>query len=180
MKKLFVGLALLLASPALAEDKKAPPPMPEQEPNWAEVRKGAEALLRCGLYDPQAATIVWDGGWSWGHVKPFQLWSKREWGWLGCLRLNGKNRLGGYVGEQAMWVLLEPDGTMKTGSQNSVTSECDDGSARPPLQPAFMDATPATGTMSIADELGKLADLRDKGIITPAEFEAQKAKLLAR
>jgi hypothetical protein len=30
-----------------------------------------------------------------------------------------------------------------------------------------------------ADELTKLADLRDKGVISPQEFEAQKAKLLA-
>jgi len=30
-----------------------------------------------------------------------------------------------------------------------------------------------------ADELGKLADLRDRGVITPAEFEQQKAALLA-
>jgi hypothetical protein len=30
-----------------------------------------------------------------------------------------------------------------------------------------------------ADELVKLADLRDRGVITPAEFEAQKAKILA-
>jgi membrane protein implicated in regulation of membrane protease activity len=32
---------------------------------------------------------------------------------------------------------------------------------------------------STADQLAKLADLRDRGVITPAEFEAQKAKLLA-
>jgi hypothetical protein len=31
---------------------------------------------------------------------------------------------------------------------------------------------------STADELAKLADLRDKGIITDAELEAQKTKLL--
>jgi ABC-type multidrug transport system fused ATPase/permease subunit len=30
-----------------------------------------------------------------------------------------------------------------------------------------------------ADELAKLADLRAKGVITDAEFEAQKAKILA-
>jgi hypothetical protein len=30
-----------------------------------------------------------------------------------------------------------------------------------------------------ADELSKLADLKSKGVITDAEFEAQKAKLLA-
>jgi Short C-terminal domain/Phospholipase_D-nuclease N-terminal len=32
---------------------------------------------------------------------------------------------------------------------------------------------------STADQLAKLADLRDRGVITPAEFESQKAKLLA-
>ena len=34
------------------------------------------------------------------------------------------------------------------------------------------------GTNS-ADELTKLADLRDRGVITPQEFEQQKAKILA-
>ncbi len=34
------------------------------------------------------------------------------------------------------------------------------------------------GTSSSADELEKLADLKAKGVITDAEFEAQKAKLL--
>jgi hypothetical protein len=35
------------------------------------------------------------------------------------------------------------------------------------------------GTASSADELAKLADLRQQGVINDAEFEAQKAKLLA-
>ncbi len=35
------------------------------------------------------------------------------------------------------------------------------------------------GTSSAADELSKLADLREKGVLTPEEFEAQKAKILA-
>lgn len=42
--------------------------------------------------------------------------------------------------------------------------------------------TPAenpSSTMSVADELEKLAGLRDRGIITNEEFSAQKAKLLA-
>jgi len=30
-----------------------------------------------------------------------------------------------------------------------------------------------------ADQLAKLADLRDRGVITPQEFESQKAKILA-
>ncbi len=37
----------------------------------------------------------------------------------------------------------------------------------------------AAGTSSTADELGKLAGLRDAGTITPAEYEQAKAKVLA-
>src|SRR6516165_5765422 len=37
----------------------------------------------------------------------------------------------------------------------------------------------ATSSSSPADELVKLADLRDRGVITPQEFEQQKASLLA-
>jgi hypothetical protein len=33
-------------------------------------------------------------------------------------------------------------------------------------------------TPSSADELAKLAQLREQGLLTPEEFEAQKAKLL--
>jgi len=37
----------------------------------------------------------------------------------------------------------------------------------------------AAGTQSTADQLTKLADLRDKGAITPQEFESEKAKILS-
>ena len=37
----------------------------------------------------------------------------------------------------------------------------------------------AAGSGSTADQLTKLADLRDRGVITPEEFVRQKAKLLA-
>ena len=37
----------------------------------------------------------------------------------------------------------------------------------------------AAGSQSSADELSKLAGLRDQGVITPDEFERQKAKVLA-
>ncbi len=37
----------------------------------------------------------------------------------------------------------------------------------------------AAGTPNTADELAKLADLRDRGVITPQEFEQQKARILA-
>jgi len=37
----------------------------------------------------------------------------------------------------------------------------------------------AAGSQSTADQLTKLAELRDRGVITAEEFERQKAKVLA-
>lgn len=41
-------------------------------------------------------------------------------------------------------------------------------------------APASAAPVSLADELTKLAALRDQGILSPAEFEAQKARLLAQ
>lgn len=45
------------------------------------------------------------------------------------------------------------------------------------LQPR--NVGPTAGAVSVADELAKLAALRDQGILTQAEFEAAKRRLLA-
>ena len=42
----------------------------------------------------------------------------------------------------------------------------------------YVRETAGTGTTSTADELGKLADLRDRGTISTEEFQHAKAKLL--
>jgi hypothetical protein len=44
----------------------------------------------------------------------------------------------------------------------------------------FRGADATTAEPDVADELAKLAALRDRGILTDAEFASQKAKLLAR
>ncbi len=46
-------------------------------------------------------------------------------------------------------------------------------------QQAFDDYVKETAGSGSAEELAKLADLKQKGVITEAEFESQKAKLLA-
>ena len=45
-------------------------------------------------------------------------------------------------------------------------------------QTAFNDYVKQTAGGNSADELAKLADLKAKGVLTDAEFEAQKAKVL--
>jgi len=44
---------------------------------------------------------------------------------------------------------------------------------------AYVRETAGTSGQGVADQLSKLADLKAKGVITDAEFEAQKSKLLA-
>ena len=44
---------------------------------------------------------------------------------------------------------------------------------------AYVRQTASTSGASNADELAKLADLKDKGVITQADFDTAKAKLLA-
>jgi hypothetical protein len=44
----------------------------------------------------------------------------------------------------------------------------------------YVRETASTGTTSTADELSKLADLRDRGTISPEEFELAKAKALGK
>jgi hypothetical protein len=43
---------------------------------------------------------------------------------------------------------------------------------------AYVQGAAGTQT-STADQLAKLADLRDRGVITPEEFEREKAKIIA-
>lgn len=56
-----------------------------------------------------------------------------------------------------------------------------------PKTPSWAQQTAVAPTMGaggqhalIADELARLAQLRDQGVLTPAEFEAQKARLLSQ
>ena len=53
-------------------------------------------------------------------------------------------------------------------------------SATAPITPITptAPAIPETGDESLVDRLARLADLRDRGILTEAEFQAQKTKLL--
>jgi hypothetical protein len=64
-------------------------------------------------------------------------------------------------------------------------NDLDDGIRRPVAAapegtaPVAVTARP-TSTDDVTSTLAKLADLRDKGAITPAEYEAKKAELLGR
>lgn len=54
-----------------------------------------------------------------------------------------------------------------------------DAQPAPPPPPAPAAPAPAAGEADVIGQLTKLGELRAQGILTDAEFEAQKAKVLA-
>jgi hypothetical protein len=63
----------------------------------------------------------------------------------------------------------------KEMSQHSI----EDARAMESAQRQYIQSVAGTATASPADEIARLADLRDKGVIDEAEFQAGKAKALA-
>jgi hypothetical protein len=57
--------------------------------------------------------------------------------------------------------------------------EVQDAKARDQQFKAYVQQAAAEQSPNGADELVKLADLRDKGVITEAEFDQQKSKILS-
>ena len=119
-----------------------------------------------------------------GYWKPFL--SKRVEGYWTCGLVNARNRMGGYTGSSAFVTVLDESGIPEyveigEGREFDVTAAGCAKAARmlPPPPPGVEEIQMSTfGGTSVAGELEKLASLRDRGIITQGEFEAQKAKLL--
>ena len=159
--------------------------MPKAEPDWRGMREAAEAAIRGSLIDPTSAEFQWPHGFLLGSWKPFL--QRHMTGYFNCGLVNAKNRMGGYTGSTAFAVIMndtsvsyvtvdEPKGLNLADAMCSKT-------ALPTPQPGMLDNGPppvALPGFSVADEIAKLAALRDKGILTQAEFDAQKAALLRR
>lgn len=182
MKLLSAVLAAtVISAPVLAKEKAPPPAEPTTNPSWAEARAKGQANLVSGLFDPASAQIVYTSGFAWGWTKA--LFGKKRYAWVACGTLNAKNRMGGYVGAKPFYVSVDEAGTVMSDYDGLQGASCYQQTT--PLQPELQEGTSTTpaiagSNLSIADELGKLADLKAKGVITDEEFAAQKAKLLAR
>jgi len=154
-------------------------------PDWALFRRNSETSLRARLIDPDSARIEWPYGFTYGTWKP--ILSKRVEGYWTCGSINARNRMGGYTGSTSFVVVLDPNGLVQFVDMGEardfdfVTNQCN-GSVKflPPPQRELAGAgvaQPAQGT-SIADELGKLVDLKNSGALSEAEFQAAKQRLL--
>lgn len=183
MRKLALIATLLVSTPALAKAPAPPPDEPAEHPDFAIAAKQGLATMTGRLFDPGSAQFTWASGFAWTYVKP--IFGKKRWAWVACGSVNAKNRLGGYVGATPMWIAVDPSGAVTVSDDDMIiTPACTSTSPQPELLAATPGAAPIVSTASspvgVAEELKKLAELRDQGIITPEEFNAQKTKLLAR
>lgn len=173
MRYAIILAAMLLPLPAHAADD---PPEPASHPDWSDVGREGVQIIRNSLYDPESVTIEWVSGFKWGYRKP--VIGKRKFGWVACGNFNAKNRLGGYTGNQGFVLLHTPDGKTAIYEYGDGTSTCGRGVA--PVNPELLALiAKEDARISVADELTKLAALLERGLITQAEYDTQKAKLLA-
>jgi hypothetical protein len=63
-------------------------------------------------------------------------------------------------------------------AQDQAAAPQPDPPAPPPESPSFAEAPPAVDTDTKISQLKELAALKDSGVLTDAEFAAEKAKIL--
>lgn len=194
----IIAAALAFTAPSLAfaQDAAAPPVSSKIEQSsqsasiythgrldFALFRRNAESAIKSGLFDPSSAQIEWPYGFTMGAWKP--LLRKRISGYFTCGRVNAKNRMGGYVGSTAFVVVLDHSGKVlfkdigDGGPYDFIEGACQKTAAGlPPPQPELTDRPATAAGNSIADQLGKLAELKASGALTQEEFDAAKRRLL--
>ncbi len=156
------------------------------EPDMVKFREVAEQAVRSRLIDPDSARIEWPFGFLSGSWKP--AFQKKIDGYWTCGLVNAKNRMGGYTGRTSFVAVVSPAGLIQyvelgTGKDfDLLSSQCANSvKLLPPAPPEFSagysSATPSAGG-SMADELKKLAELRQSGALTESEFQAAKQRLL--
>lgn len=180
----FIAIATIATATVLPASAQSP--LAAEAPNFRDWRLAAELAIRGRLVDPASAQFTWPRGFVKGFWKP--ALQKRITGWVSCGEVNAKNRMGGFIGYTPFVVVMN-DGVVSfldmdsTGSRyGSASIGCQKAVAfMPPPPPGMLDdPVPSKVSGGVADELEKLASLRDRGVLTEAEFQAQKTTLLSK
>lgn len=89
----------------VAAKKPEPPIDPGPPPTEQQFREAGERAILAGFFDPSSAQFQWDQGIAGGYWKP--AFQGRVQGWFTCGLVNGKNRMGGYVGFRRFVVVMK-------------------------------------------------------------------------
>lgn len=119
-----VGLSILLA--ACVTDVSQPPSVAAQEPIPANYREAAREYLRSSLFDPYS---VRDASVSEPRRQASWVMGAPE-AWTVCVRMNAKNRAGGYTGIKET-VLLYRGGRVAESTDGPAPYYCGDARYEP-------------------------------------------------
>ena len=180
MRQLALAFAALTLTGAPLHARELPPEPPQ--PDWGAAADAIMDAMQRSFIDPESINIEWVSGFAWGYQKP--LIGRRTHGWVTCGNVNARNRMGGYVGSQGFVAVYTPEGAVRlvigpASVEGTDTCYRD----KVPVNPELIAASAKPGeapAISIADEIAKLADLRERGLITDEEFAELKVKLLAQ
>jgi Short C-terminal domain len=157
-------------------------------PDWNVLRTNAQASMLSSFFDPSSAKVEWPYGFTYGAWKP--AFRGRIEGYWTCGMVNGKNRMGGYVGSRFFVVVMHQNAeTLFSEVGNGETLDFVESACRkslnmlPPASAQFTDPSAKHADNnpkpSIADELTKLADLKKSGALTEEEYQRAKSKILS-
>ena len=164
-------------------------------PDYHALRLAAEAELRTKLIDPDSAKFQWPLGFAYGSWRPTIY--PRMTGYLGCGMVNVKDRFGSDAGVRWFSAIVRDDGKVAlahidhtVGLAQAKPYCARAGLPRPQAGMLDVPATPGLSVemlapsagqpVSVPAELARLAALRDRGVLTEAEFQVLKQALLER
>ncbi len=157
----------------------------EMQPNFAQFRATAEAVIIRRLIDPDSAKVEWPYEFLYGTWKPV-LQNKIEGYWT-CGFVNARNRMGGYTGKTFFVSVIGTNGSMKyidIGSSDDVdiiSSQCQNSIKMLTLRVEDLKSVASSSDKkSLVDDLAALVELHKSGAITDEEFEMAKAKVLSK
>jgi len=148
-----------------------------EAPHWQRFWAIARNAVASMLIDPDSAKIEPQSGFAirrWGNVSGNSV----------CFSVNAKNRFGGYVGSKLYAVVINDNGgVLKIDTDygpydGHVEKQCLEANL-PPVNFVTESAANAERSQPLAEQLQSLADMRQRGLLTDAEFAAAKAKLLS-
>jgi len=151
MRKVAICLVAGFAAAASGAKKPDVPVDPGPPPASVEdFRRLATDALLAGFFDPGAAQVTWDRGITAGYWKP--LLQKKIPGWFTCGMVNGKNRMGGYVGARR-FVVVEFQGRVvfsqvgESGPYDMVEIACQQAINQGVIPTAGADSIPAAAAL---------------------------------
>ena len=160
MKRLVrFGILSVIFAASVAAKKDDAPIDPGPRPDVALFRQQAEQAVLAGFFDPSSAQFQWNYGLVGGYFKP--VLQRKYPGWWTCGLVNGKNRMGGYVGFRS-FVAVMNNGQITLslvgdgGTYDFIAGQCQQAISKGILPPA---EAPEAPTVAAAPTLGLAANL---------------------